>query len=49
MNDALVTGAPPGAPRGYRDTVFLPQTQFPMPGTPWAISRNRTAGAVQAA
>ncbi len=32
MNDAPVTGAPPGAPRDYRDTVFLPQTSFPMRG-----------------
>jgi isoleucyl-tRNA synthetase len=32
MNDAPVTGAPAGAPRDYRDTVFLPQTSFPMRG-----------------
>src|SRR3984885_7073047 len=32
MNDAPVTGAPPGPPRDYRDTVFLPQTSFPMRG-----------------
>ena len=32
MNDAPVTGAPSGAPRDYRDTVFLPQTSFPMRG-----------------
>src|ERR1700730_2557616 len=32
MNDAPANGAPTGAPRDYRDTVFLPQTQFPMRG-----------------
>ena len=32
MNDAPATGAPTGAPRDYRDTVFLPQTSFPMRG-----------------
>ena len=32
MNDAPATDAPSGAPRDYRDTVFLPQTSFPMRG-----------------